>query len=275
MQFNKISIQFKSDDYSKVAYLLPTPTYRRTLTQSNYQNYVIITYELKHSISSKKQFKWIANIKQSMKVNIKVRFEFIEYVAAANQDNTNIKYSLQELQEYFKPIETTYPIIYLPSNKKEIYQRLCLYASKLYYNKLFHLEMIVFASMQMNEILNKPYSYKELLSKSIKAYEFINSNKPKQKLSKDELKKALKTGGTKRAKQMKEQKEINQNKILELLKDEVFIKANGKPNISLIAEQLNLSRVTVTNLIKYLSLCIFPIFIFSFLISNSLIQFSN
>lgn len=269
MQFNKISIQFTSDDYTKVAYLLPTPTYRRTVTHSNNKYYLIITYELKHSITSSKQFKWLSNIKQSMKNQIKENFEFVEYVSSSNQENTNIKYTLQELQQYFKAINTTYPKIYLPSNKKEIYQRLCLYSSKLYYYKLFYLEMILYAAMKMNKILQEPYSYKELLSKSINAYEFIAKSELKQKLTKEELTMALKQGGNKRAMQKKKQKELNQSRVEELIKTEDFIKPNGKVNVSAIAEQLNLSRVTITTLLKNISLCLFPFL--SFFFSSSLL----
>ena len=263
MQFNKISLQFLSDDYSKIAYLLPVPTYRRTLSKTNHQGYVIITYELIHAVTSENQFRWTANIKQSMKEHIKVEFEFVEYVAIKNQDNSNIKFTLQELQQYFKAVETVYPQIFLPSNKKELYQRLCIYASKLYYHKIFYLEMIMFASIKMNKILDNPYSYKELLSKSKNAYDLVVKSDAKQKLSPKELILAHKKGGKKRAEQMKIKQQNNLEQIKELLKDEAFIKANGKPNITVIADKLKLNRRTVERILKTL-LCFFPYFFFLF-----------
>ena len=259
MQFNKISLQFLSNDYSKIAYLLPVPTYRRTLSKTSHQGYVIITYELIHSITSENQFRWIANIKQSMKKHIKVEFEFVEYVASENQDNTNIKFTLQELQQYFPSVKTKYPQIFLPSNKKELYQRLCVYASKLYYQKIFYIEMIIFASIKINNILDNPYSHKELLSKSKNAYEYILKIKPKQKLTPEELKLAHKKGGEIRAKQMKELQQQNKEQVKELLKDDSFIKANGKPNITAIAEKLKLNRRTVERILKNL-FCFLPYF---------------
>lgn len=260
MQFNKISLQFLTAEYEKVAYTLPIPTYRRTVTQTEHQGYVIITYELKHSITSQNQFKWLANIKQSMQKHIKASFKFIEYVESKNQENTTVKYSLMQLQEHFYPVDTTYPQIYLPSNKKEVYQRLCIYASKLYYYNVFHLEMVMYASLKMNELLEKPFSYKELLKKSIIAYKFVINNPPRQKLNKRELNQALKCGGNKRGEQMKQKQQQHQEQIQELLKDDTYIKPNGKPNISAIADKLQVDRKTVTRIMKKIFLCFFPLF---------------
>lgn len=260
MQFNKISLQFLTAEYEKVAYSLPIPTYRRILTHTEHQGYVVITYELKHSITSQNQFKWLSNIKQSMQKHIKASFLYIEYQESINQENTNIKYSLIELQEHFDPVATSYPQIYLPSNKKEVYQRLCLYASKLYYYKVFYLEMVMFAALKMNEILKKPFSYKELLKKSIMAFKLVMNNPPKQKLNKRELNQALVNGGKKRGQQMKQKQHQHQEQIQRLLNDHDYIKPNGKPNISLIASKLNLNRNTIMRILKKSLLCFFPLF---------------
>ena len=272
MQFNKISLEFLTNDYKKVAYSLPIPTYRRMISQTNHQGYVVITYELKHIVTSENQFRWLSNVKLSMQKHIKTNFAFIEYTEAINQDDTNIKYSFQELQEHFKAIETSYPQIYLPSNKKEVYQRLCLYASKLFYYKVFHLEMVMYVALKMNKILELPFNYKELLKKSIMAYKFVSDNPPKQKLEKKELKQALRTGGNKRGQQMKQKQLEHQEQIKILVKDNDYIKANGKPNISAIAKALDLNRRTVERILKKIFFCFFPfLFISSIYLNTNII----
>lgn len=269
MQLNKISLQFTFDDYEKVAYSLPVPTYRRTLSKHNHQGYVCITYELKHSITSSKQFKWIANIKQSMKHNIKADFDFVESI---NSDEVNNKkYSLEELSQYFKSINTTYPKILFAQNKKEIYQRLCIYGKNLYYCKMLSIEMVMFASIKMNDLLNKPCTYKELLNMSNRAYKYILDNQKslKQKLTPYELKRAYKRGGETRGNQMKKQQQKNKRMILKLISDGNYNKPNGKPNITAISKESNLSRVTITKIIKEALFSFLPLFFISYMYLNS------
>lgn len=274
MQFNKISLQFLTDDYQTVAYSLPIPTYRRSVTKSNQQGYLVITYELKHVVTSLNQFKWLANIKQSMQQYIKVEFEFIEYMESSSQENSNIKYSFKELQEHFKSINTIYPKIYLPTNKKEIYQRLCIYAKALYYNKIFYIEMLMFAAIRMNNLLGKPLNYKEILNKSKRAYSLVEKTKDevKQKLTQSELKTALKSGGTKRGEQKKMEQKKNQEQIFKLINSGEYFKPNGKPNITVIANQLNLKRETVSRIYSKSLLCVLSFFFFSYLYLNSYVM---
>lgn len=265
MQLNKISLQFLFDDYERVAYSLPTPTQIRVISKYNHQGYVCITYELKHLIKSKKQLKWLANIKHSMKNEIRVDFDFVEYVET-NQDKYK-KYSLEELSQFFKSINTIkYPKSPYVENKKAIYRSLCIHAKNLYYYKILSLEMVIYESMNMNDILNKPYTDRELLNLSYKAYEYITRNKEnlKQRLSSNQLKRALKEGGEKRGKQMKDKKETHKRLILGTLKEECNIKKNGKPNIHLIAKKLNLSRPTVTKILKEILFSFLPFFFISY-----------
>ena len=272
MQFNKISLQFLTDDYTKVAYSLPIPTYRKNITKTEHQGYVTITYELKHSITSINQFKWLANIKQSMKEHIKSTFEFVEYLESKNQEYTNEKYTFKSLQEHFKSIKTIYPKIYLPTNKKDVYQRLCIYASKLYDNRIFYIELIMFAAIKMNDLLGNPYNYKELINRSKRAYDFVNKSEPQKKLIGNELKAAFKIGGIKRGEQKKMEQKKNQEQIKKLIESGEYIKPNGKVNISAIAKELSLSRVTVTNLAKKTLFSFLPLFFISYL---SLMNYIN
>jgi len=265
MQFNKITLEFLFEDYEQVAYSLPIPSHTSHLTYINHKGYIVITYELKHSITSLNQFKWVSNLKYYMKYHIKVPFKFIDTI-----DTIKIidhKYTLQELQEYFKPITITYPKIYLAQTKKDLYKHLCIHAKTLYYHDMLTLEMVIYSSIFMNNILQKPYSYKELLNKSKRAYNFIIDNKHnlKQKLKPTLLKNAHKLGGKKRGNQKKMEHQNNINQILELIKSGNFIKANNKPNITAIANELNLRRETVSRIYKKTLLCFLPFFFFSFI----------
>lgn len=272
MQFNKISLQFTFSDYEKVAYSLPIPTQRRTLSKYNHQGYVCITYELKHLITSSKQFKWLSNIKHSMKNTIKVDFEFI--VDAENDEIKTKMYSLEELSHYFKSINTTYPKILFAQNKKDIYQRLCINAKNLYYKKMFYLEMLIYTSIKINEVLKKPCSDKELLNMSYRAYNFISKNKDslKQQLTPYELKNAYKRGGKIRGNQMKMEMQENKRMIQKLISTKSFNKPNGKPNITALSKELNISRVTITKILKASLFSFLPLIFISYAYLNSYIE---
>jgi len=62
MQFNKIAIQFLYDDYCLIADTLPIGTYRQHRRCSLHKGYILLVYELKHTITSTKQLLWLANI---------------------------------------------------------------------------------------------------------------------------------------------------------------------------------------------------------------------
>jgi len=202
-----------------------------------------------------------------MKKSINKDLEFIDIDSTENMETSNIKYTLQELQSYFKSIEIIYPKIFYANNKDDIYRNLCQYATRLYYNDILSLEIIMGASIKMNDILNKPFSYKELLKKSKQAYDLICRSKDdlKQRLSKRELKIALKKGGNIRATQKQSEQKRNIKNIIHLINSSKYNKANGKPNISTIAIKLNLTRQTVSKLfnqnIKKTLLCFLPYFL--------------
>lgn len=260
MQFNKITIQLLTEEYERIAYKLPTPTYRAFLSKYNHQGFVCITYELKHLITTPKQLLWLSNIKHSMKQSIRFDFDFVEYIE--RDEYSGYKYSLDELAQYFKSVNIKYPKIFYPTNKKEMYKKLVWYAKALYFNDYLYFEMIMLASIKMNNHLNKPYNEKELISKSIRAFNFINDNKHKfkQKLNDKDRRKELVKAGIKRGQQMTAIKEENKLIIEEQLRKVNYKKTNGKIKISQLADEVGMSRQTVSKLLKELQLLIYPLF---------------
>jgi hypothetical protein len=262
MQFNKITIQFLIDNYEKVAYTLPTPTYRRYITKYRHQGYVVITYKIKHLIRTEKQLLWVSNIKQSIKHRFKDKIEFIEYVETTTQENTKLKYTLEELSNYFPSLNTKYPKLLYTQNRKLFYKRLVWYGKRLYYYDIFFIEMLMYASLKMNKHISNPYNDKELISKVVQAFNYINKNKSnfKQKLDDKKRKEVLSSAGKKRGQQLTKEKEENKKKLKKMVIQKQYLKANGKPKILELAKDINLSRQTVSKLLKEIGILLYPLF---------------
>ena len=121
------------------------------------------------------------------------------------------------------------------------------------------------------DILNKPCTYKELLNMSNRAYKYILDNQKdlKQQLTPYELKRAYKRGGETRGSQMKKQQQQNKRMTLSLISGGNYNKPNGKPNITALSKELNLSRVTITKILKEALFSFLPLIFISYAYLNS------
>lgn len=239
-----IGISFTEDDYLKIRGLLPTPTFQDTLV-SHDAAWVRYVYVLDDFYSSSKEYKHLSDIKLGMKKLIFTPIGFIDFFYINDQTQINgITYSLLELSNAFKCEYVPYPKIFFPATKKELYRYLILHGKKLRYERVFTQEAMIATALMMNKHLTDKMIDKDVHKKALAAYRFIKENKQhfKEKLSKKKLKEAHSKGAA-MTNQM--QTEKTKERIAALLKDEAFIKPNGKVNKTALANALNVHRKTL------------------------------
>ena len=212
------------------------------------QNLTLI-YVIDGYITSYNQYRWISNIKLVLEQYLCVPFKYEEDFTITDETKvTSIIYYIKALSKAFKAPLITYPKIWYPQTKQELYRRLFLHGDRLIHQKFFTKEAMIAAALLMNKKLDDKYQDKELHKKVLGAYIFIDGNKDKFStgLDKQQLKEAHSYGGkirkTNQAKKTKER--INQ-----LLKSGDFLKPNGKVNISLLARSMRMNRKTVAKYI--------------------------
>jgi len=250
-----IALQMAKNDFKKVSGYLPTPSHTIVLNGLHKES-VIIAYLLDKNISTAKQFSWLSTIKRTWQKNIIVPFKFVDEVYIdSDTESMAIVYNLLELSKVFKSEFVKYPTIYFPNTKKELYRRLVWYAMRLHSKGLLERDLMNATALIMNDKLKDGYNYKETLKKATMAFCYVNEN-ARPRLTKSELNQRLKYGGTIRGKQRKDEHTKNIQRVKEALP--LHVKPSGKVNITSLADTLNLSRPTVTNIIKtILALCFF------------------
>lgn len=250
-----IALHMAKNDFVKVSGLLPTPSHSSTLQGRNGEN-VILVYSINQNISTAKQFSWLSTIKRAWQESLVVPVTFTDEVYL-NQltQSTGIIYSLLELAQFFKTEFITFPALYYPSTKKELYRRLVWYASRLNSKGLLERDLMNAAALKMNDKLQDKYSYKEVLKKASTAYHYIKEN-AKQKLNKNEVTMKLKKGGEIRGSQKREEHAQNIQRVKETLP--LHVKVNGKVNVTALADALQLNRKTIQRIMKtLLAVCFF------------------
>ncbi len=244
-----IGITLNNDDYAKVQGLLPTPSYTDTLQAHNYQKTILI-YAIEGYITSPNQYRWISNIKLGLQKYLCVPFEHEEDFAITDHtEATSLLYDIKALSLAFKAPIIYYPKIMYPSTKKELYRRLCWYGERLIHQECFTKEVMTATALLMNKKLQDKLSNRELQRKVKGVVQWIEENKEgfSVKLDDVQLKKAHAKGAEKTN---KKQTAETKAKIFELLKDNVYIKPNGKPNKTLLADDLGMNRRTLDKYLK-------------------------
>lgn len=243
-----VGISIAKDDYGKVAGLLPTPTYKDR-RYSHDSEWIHFVYVVDTFHGSSKEYKQLSDIKLGMAKTIFVPVGFLDFFYIHDDTEVNpITYTLTELSRAFRCEYLIYPKILFPHSKKELYRHLTLHGKKLRYKKVFTLEAMTAAALMMNRYLPDKMLDKEVHKKALAAYRYIieNPDNFKEKLSRTQRKEAYAKGAIMtNAKQSHKTKA----KIAELLKDDTYIKPNGKPNKTALAKALKLHRKTLD---KYL-----------------------
>ena len=246
LQRHFIGISMIKSDYAKVRGLLPAPSYMDIY--HSYQNQsVVLIYVLDGYITSYLQYKWISNIKLGLNDYLCVPFNYEDiFYITDTTDITNCIYTINELSIAFKAKKITYPKIMYPSTKKDLYKHLCWYGKRLIHQKVFTKEGLISTALLMNSKLQEKYNYKETHKKVLGAYSWLVENQDgfSVKLSQSALKQVHAKGA-----KIKNSNQADKTKrrIKELLKDDRYIKHNGKVNKTRLAKDLNMNRRTMDN----------------------------
>lgn len=250
-----LALQMAKNDFVKISGLLPTPSHSNT-SQGRHGENVILVYLINQNISTAKQFSWLSTVKRAWQENLVVPLSFVDevYLSQSTQ-STGIIYSFHELSQFFKSDFVTYPTIYYPSSKKELYRRLVWYATRLNSGGLLERDLMNAVAIKMNDKLKDKYNHKETLKKASTAYHYIKEN-ARAKLNKDEVTMRLKKGGTIRGAQRKEEHTQNIQRVKEALP--LHVKANGKVSVTALSAALQLNRKTIQRIMKiFLAVCFF------------------
>jgi hypothetical protein len=239
-----IGISLLKEDYVKVRGLLPTPSYKAPLRSRTTEKQVIL-FAIDGYITSAKQFKWLSDLKLSLKELIFVPYdEVTEFWITERTEVTGVLYSLQELRDAFNVVYRQYPTIYFPPDKKSLYRHLIIHGKKLRYAKVFTREALTSSALMMNAALKEKLPYKELHKKSEAAYRYILENIKQfpERLSSHALKVAHSKGGKiRKAKQAADTKKM----IDAAISTGDYTKPNGKVNKTLLAKVLGIHRRTL------------------------------
>lgn len=240
--------------YKKIEGLLPIPSYKQILYSNFKENTIIIIYEIEHNLKTPIQYQWLSDIKIIWKKNIIVEFEYVsEFYINELTIQSGVKYSLQELSNTFDSEFIKYPKPFYPATKKELYKKLVWYANKLNKKELLTIEMMYATAKRMNKKLDDKYQDKELFKKSYQAYMFTKENQ--QIKTKKEVRLIRKRNGVNRGKQISKEFQARVQKVKKIMP--LHVKPNGKPNVTAIGKELKISRVTITKILKFITMTLF------------------
>jgi len=259
-----IGLSLAKEDFQKIKEILLLPSYKQELSSMNGETVVCIVYEIEHDLKTAIQYQWLSDIKIRWKRNISINYEYIsEFFINEHTEITGAKYSLLELGNAFKDEFIKYPKPMYALTKKDLYQKLTWYATRLNEKGLLTLEILYAVAMRMNKKFEDKYQNKELYKKAYQAYIFISDNHKVK--SKKEVMLIRKKNGINRGKQKKHEKQHNINRIKALIP--LHVKPSGATNVSAIARELGLRRETVSRALKLIASILLVVWMKSSLVS--------
>ena len=269
----------------------PEPTFSRKITKRNLKTSKIeiytreCVYWLDSFVYTEKQLAWFGDIKTKI-FRLLPAAEIVSYDSDLKYTtDSGIVFNLQSLQQTWtrkivpkknsilkilkepdaiadEELISLPSLVPLLSGKYEyqLYKAFCRYGSKLHYEKLLQFEYLYRAAKIYNKNSEEKLLPKKLLKLAHKAFDYINEqvkDNPdsfKQKLEAKELRRRrIKHATTVLQKANKQRRDTNITKVKEAIGTDRFYKADGTTlNVSALANSLNLSRPTITAILKVL-----------------------
>ncbi len=189
---------------------LPQPSGKRWLTHFKKSATLEILYHFQYNPQSWKEWQRVAAIK----IQIAQRIPDIEFADYEPNGTIEIAYTVAELGKYF-PQFIWFPKPKYPTGKDDFFRHLKWYAQKLYYLKMLHIEAVIAMAIHFNEVLEKPYSYREVMRKA-KAVCALDRSEWRQKLSKEDLRAAHQKGAHITNEIKRERSNANKEKAMQL-----------------------------------------------------------
>lgn len=218
---------------------LPPPSKERRLSCLGGKQIVEYSYIFEYSPQSWNEWQRVAGIKVQLEHRIgKISFKDYEQTEVSGP-----VYTVAELGKHFSAF-IKFPAPFFPSAPKEAFQRLCIHAKRLHYEKKLHLEQLIATSIRFNSAGGNEEGPSQTLKRAIAAYQFALTHQDKwsMKLSGGALKEAHIDGAAKTNARKKDTAAENKSKALEL-------KAAGA-TVTKIASTLGVHRSTVSRYLK-------------------------
>ena len=275
------SLCIRVSEFNIDALCLPEATMMRYITSTKDGNFIELVYWFDTYLQSQKQIKWISNIKTKIKMYV-TDVEFVTYNKQFNYETISGEpFSLQKFSELWnittkdskdvivKRVKLP-PLPYIDTMVqgnidkivvRELYRPLLIHSKNLYYYHSFNFEAVMSGINEALTILGLSLGYKLKNKLCQNLYDnftkelLVNPYKYKQKLlGKDkEDERTNRTNKLIEARINKGMKsvEINKAKIVEAINSNPLCsKPDGLYNITAIARVTNLSRPTITKILK-------------------------
>jgi hypothetical protein len=229
----------------------PEPTVRtRYATINGRSDFVTIIYLFEFAPQSWHEMQRVASIKVQMKRLIpSIIFSFEDIgIEVTEYEEVGKIYAVRELGDFFREF-ILYPKPWYPHSKDEFMSRLTIYAQKLHYEGLLHFESVLAMAMHFNQSLDRPYSFREIVKKTISILKLDRSSW-REKLAPEELEQALKQGGKIRGAKISEKARERTMIVFQLLPE--YLTGRGSYNIEGLVDATGYSRSTIYSIIKKL-----------------------
>ena len=228
----KTGIAFRVvSDFDSELWGLPPPSGKRWLTRFKNSSIQEVLYHFEYNPQSWREWQRVAAIKIQIAQRIP-NIEFVEYEPLGVIERV---YTITELGKHF-PQFIKFPKPLYPSGKDDFMRSLTLYCQKLYYEELLHIEAVIAMAIRFNELLDNPYSFREVLRKANAVYALDRSDW-RQKLSKEELQAAHKKGAQITNEMKREKSNANKEKAMQLRKEGMTLQQ--------IADEVGVALITV------------------------------
>jgi hypothetical protein len=232
-QIKSITFTVLTSELENMSLMPPNPSVTPMSHMYLNQRRTWITYDLKHPPST--WFAW--QQLGAIYLQIKKIFPSVVFEITKASKEDSYSYTLEEFSTYFNR-GTIFPTPYYPQAKTEYMSRLTIYAQKLHYNDQYLYEILVAMGIRFNDILGRPFSYREVFKKASSIYKLDTSDwKVRKGQDNSNLNKAKKETATKKALLVKETISM-------------FIKKNGKIDFKAMSEYLD---IPVRSLRRYAS----------------------
>ena len=244
-----IAFRIPYADESRLANF-PKPTLKYiAYTGNGRSKYLSVVYMFRFAPQSWRQLQQVGRIKVLMHRFIP-SIIFDETVGVEQYDSDELDlgtaYTVAELGRHFTGFVRIPSPLY-PQGKEELLSRLAMYAKRLFYGHMLHMELVFAMAIHFNEKLGQPFNRKQVQSKTLSVMKMSKTGW-KEKLGSKSLRQAHRTGGEKRGTQQMLEAQQRCLKIKDFIPN--CLKDNGKPDVTALMKATSLSRSTVYSYLR-------------------------
>jgi hypothetical protein len=230
-----------SSDFDKDLWGLPTPSKMTWITKMNDTRSLKISYHFQYSPQSWREWQRVSSIKVQIERRI-ANVEFEEYDSNSMDGHV---YTITELGKHFSDYVKYQKPLY-PIDKSEFMRSLTIYAKRLHYENMMHIEAVIAMALHFNNKCGFGYSMREINRKARAIFE-LDRDEWRVKLPEDAVREKKREGAYKTA-QIKRDKS-------QQTRDEVIALRNDGLTLQSISDRLCISLSTVRRYIAQYGAC--------------------